>query len=149
MLTKILASDLHIYRRLYQLKWPKFLVTCGLLDHFIDRFQKFPEWEEKVQFLKLGGDEINDGTFVFINGQHVYFDTLEEAPFDILNSVMNQLDYSEEKVFIGVRDVFRPFLDNLIRVHHLERTFDLGTRCLLMYTELTPEMMEIGEKETL
>lgn len=149
MLTRILASDLQIYRRLYQLKWPKFLVTCGLLDHFIDRFKKLPEWEDKVQFLKLDKPEINDGTFVFINGQHVYFDTLEEAPFDTLQSVMNQLDYSEEKVFIGVRDVFRPFLDDLIRVHHLERTFDVGTRCLLMFVELTPKMIELGEKEAL
>ena len=142
MLTKILTSDLQIYRRLYQSKWPKFLVTCGLLDHFIDRFEKFPEWQKKVQFLKLDGSDINDGTFVFINGQHVYFDTLEEAPFDTLNSLMNELDYTQEKVFIGVRDAFRPFLDDLIRVHHLERTFDLGTRCLLMFVEMTPEIIK-------
>ena len=51
---------------------------------------------------------------------------------------MNQLDYSQEKVFVGVRDVFRPFLDDLIRVHNLERTFDLGTRCILMLFEMTP-----------
>jgi len=146
MLTKILASDLHIYRRLYQLNWPKYLVTCGLLDHFIDRFQKFPEWEDKVQFLKLEGSQINDATFVFINGQHVYFDTLEEAPFDTLNNLMKQLDYSQERVFIGVRDVFRPFLDDLIRVHHLERTFDLGTRCLLMLVEITPEIIKYTEE---
>lgn len=146
MLTKILASDLHIYRRLYQLNWPKYLVTCGLLDHFIDRFQKFPEWEDKVQFLKLEGSQINDVTFVFINGQHIYFDTLEEAPFETLNNLMKQLDYSQEKVFIGVRDVFRPFLDDLIRVHHLERTFDLGTRCLLMLAEVTPEIIKRVEE---
>jgi hypothetical protein len=143
MLTKILASDLPIYRRLYQLKWPKYLVTCGLLDHFIDRFQKFPEWEEKVQFLKLEGSEINDATFVFINEQHIYFDTLEEPPFDKLNSLMNKLDYSEEKVFIGVRDAFRPFLDDLIRIHHLERTFDLGTRCMLTIVKMTPEILRV------
>ena len=59
-------------------------MTCGLLDHFIDRFQKFPEWEDKVQFLKLEGSQINDATFVFINGQHIYFDTLEEALFATL-----------------------------------------------------------------
>lgn len=147
MLTKIIKSDLKIYRRLYQAEWPKYLVSFGLLDHFIDRFNKLPEWEEKVQFLKTKESDINDGTFVFINGPHVYFDTLETPPYSKLEKLMNKLDYSQEKVFIGVRDVFRPFIHDLIRIQYLEKTFDTGTKCMLMYHEVKLEILKDIEIE--
>jgi hypothetical protein len=112
--------------------WPLHVVSVGAIEHFIRRFKKQPEWHEKVNFFSLNESWKKTGTFVMVNtnDQHVLFDTLEPTPFKTLRKTFEVLNFDDEKVFVSFRDIFRPLVYDVIRVHNLEVTFDNGTRLI-------------------
>lgn len=136
-LEKISKQLLPQLKQIYRINWPLHAVAYVAIDHFINRFEKKPEWEGKVKFWALEGDDWQQsGTFVMVNenDQHVLFDTLEPSPYKTLHKTLQLLDYNEEKVFVCFRDILRPLVLDVIRIRNLEITFDNGTRC--MYTPL-------------
>lgn len=129
-LLKIDKPDLHHLKSLYQRDWPLHASSYAIVDHFIDRFDKQPEWEEKVKFWTLNDSWKATGTFAMVNDndQHIFFNTLEDPPYGSMSRTLELLNMEEEKVFIAFRDIFRPMIHDVIRVQNLEKTFDTGTR---------------------
>lgn len=70
------------------------------------------------------------------NDQHIMFNTLEPPHHPTLRRTLELLDYQTEKVFISFRDIFRPLVFDVMRVHNLEATFDSGTRLLYAPKEM-------------
>lgn len=101
-----------------------------LIVHFIDRFEKKPEWEDKVKFWTLSDEWKQGGSFALVNenDRHIMFNT--PWPYTSLQRILELLDYDEEKVFVSFRDIFRPTVFNVIRVQNLQVTFDSSTRCV-------------------
>lgn len=142
ILTKL---DLHHLKSLYKFKWPFHASSADLVEHFINRFDKQPKWEEKVKFWTLNDTWRETGTFAMVNenDQHIFFNTLETYPYETLKRTLELLKMEQEMVFIAFRDIFRPMIHDVIRVQNLEKTFDSATR--LMSMEEIPE--RISRKE--
>lgn len=136
-LQKIAKEDLPQLRDIFKADWPLQVVSYALIEHFIDRFEKKPEWEEKVKFLSLGDSWKKTGTFAVVNENdlNITFNTLEPAPYPILSRTLELLDYNQEMAFVSFRDVFRSVVFDVLRVHNLEATFDSGTRLIYMPRE--------------
>lgn len=129
MLLKIAKNQLPAYRAAYYTRnWPKHVLTVGLLDHYINRFKKHPEWEDKVNFYKTDSD-IDDASFVFDNGFFIYFDSLTNN-HQKLKAVIGRLNFQYEKIFHCIRDDFKDLVHEIIKEHSLEKIFDLGARAV-------------------
>lgn len=130
-LQKITKLQLVELRDLYRAEWPLHVATFSAIVHFMERFEKHPEWEEKVKFWTLNDEWKQSGTFAMVNenDNHILFNTLEPWPYSSLQRTLELLDYDEPKVFISFRDIFRQIVHNVIRVQNLEIRFDSSTRC--------------------
>lgn len=126
----ILKNSLPNLKKLYEVDKPLHAVTTLAIRHFIERFDRKPEWEEKVKFLSLNDDWRKTGTFAMVNNNdnHIFFNTLEPWPYKSLRKTLDLLNYDQPIVFIGFRDIFRPVVFDVIRVQYLEMTFDTGTK---------------------
>lgn len=138
-LIRITKESLPELRRIYKVDWPLHVVSYCAIDHFINRFENKPEWEEKVKIWTLNEDWKQTGTFAMVNenDQNILFNTLEPAPYPTLMRTLELLDYTEQKAFICFRDLFRPLVFDVMRVQNLEVTFDSGTRCMVTPQEIT------------
>lgn len=136
-LIKISKQNLLILKRIYKIDWPLHVVSYCAIDHFINRFEKQPEWEDKVKVWSLNEDWRENGTFAMVNDndQNILFNTLEPPPYSTLRRTLELLNYEGQKVFICFRDLFRPLVLDVIRVQNLEATFDSSTRCMFMPRE--------------
>lgn len=129
-LSIILKEFLPNLRKLYEIDHPLHAVTTIAIRHFIERFKKKPEWEEKVKFWSLNGDWNKTGTFAMVNtnDNHILINTLEPWPYESLRKTLYLLNYDQPMVFVGFRDIFRPVVLDAARVQNLEITFDTGTK---------------------
>jgi hypothetical protein len=66
---KISLSELKELQEIYKSDWPLHVITHNTFKNFIHRFEKFPEWKNKVIFWSLNGDWKKHGTFVMVNSQ--------------------------------------------------------------------------------
>jgi hypothetical protein len=131
-LVAIQKNDLPNLKKLYEIDNALHAVTTVAIAHFIDRFNKKPEWAKIVTFLSLNDNWRKTGTFVMINehDSHILLNTLESAPYATLHRTLQLINYVKPMVFICFRDLFRPVVLDVIRVRNLEITFDSGTRFL-------------------
>lgn len=143
-LIRIQKDQLPQLRNLYRADWPSCVTSYAVIDHFIDRFNKHPNWEGKVKFWTLSDKWKASGTFAMINenDNYIMFDTIESWPFPTLQRTLELLNYDRETAFISFREIFRPLVLDVIRVQNLEATFDSSTRLLYSPRE-TIEMDEI------
>lgn len=126
MLNKLSKNLLPIYRDLYKFNWPTYMPSYCVFQHFINRFNKHPEWEEKVKFLTLPDEDISDGTYALTYGPYIYIDSLESAPFIQLEKLLYNMDIKSDQMFVNFRDDFRPLVLDLLRIKRMEKTFDCG-----------------------
>jgi hypothetical protein len=131
MLKKLNISELKVLRELYHVNFPTSAPTIGLLDHFIDRFQNHPEWQDKVEFVALDDSCFKDGTFTMLYGQIFQFNTIAESPFTNLQKLMYSFDFNqyEDYKFWTVYEKFDEFVDELIERKKLEKAFVERTVC--------------------
>lgn len=134
-LTKIPVEDLPTLRDLYKAEHPLHVSTFSTIQLFIERFEKHPEWVEKVCFLSLNDDWRKTGTFVMTNSSRVFFNTLEMHPFNHLRQALLLMEFNDKITFVNIRDALRPLVLDIIRIHHFEIASDIGTRSFLMPRE--------------
>lgn len=136
-LVNISKKELPILKNLYEVDWPLHSVSYAAIEHFIDRFDKKPDWEKKVKFLTLNNDWQQSGTFLIVNenDQNIMFNTLEAPPHNSLRRALELLNYDQEMAFVCFRDIFRPLIFDILRVRNLETTFDSSTRCVYFPTK--------------
>lgn len=129
---RIMKSELPHLKNLFKRNWPLHASSYVLVDHFADRFENHPKWEEKVKFYTLNDSWMDTGTFAMVNesDQNIFFNTLEDSPYATLKQTLYSLNMEQEQAFIAFRDIFRPLVHDVIRVQHLEKTFDSGVRLL-------------------
>lgn len=128
-LSVILKESLPNLIKLYEANKPLHAITTVAIGHFIERFNKKPEWEKKVTFLSLNNWK-ETGTFAMVNTNEnlIFFNTFEPWPHESLRRTLNLLNYDKPVVFVCFRDVFRSVVLDVIRVQNLEITFDSGTK---------------------
>lgn len=129
-LSIILKQSLPSLKKLYEVDHPLHAITTIAIHHFIERFKKKPEWEEKVKFWSLNDNWEKTGTFAMVNtnDNHILINTLESWPYESLRKTLDLLNYDQPMVFVGFRDIFRPVVFDAVRVQNLEITFDTGTK---------------------
>lgn len=132
MFRKLIPQQLHILRDVYSQNLMTNISTQQLLTHFIERFEKYPQWVEKVHFFSPKNSNLTkDGTFVLVNEHQIQFDTLEPPPYTNLIKILSSLDFSERKMFVNVRENYRHIvLDDLTRLLNLEKIYEQGRRLM-------------------
>lgn len=130
MFRKLIPQQIAILRDVYSNNLMNNIATQQVLTHFIERFEKYPEWSEKVHFLSPKNSSLShDGTFVLVNGHHIQFDTREPPPYTNVIKILSSLDFTERKMFVNVRENHRQIvLDDLTRLLNLEKTYEQGRR---------------------
>lgn len=133
-LSVILKENLLILKKFYEIEKPLHVTTTVALNHFIERFRKRPEWSQLVTFLSYNDSWKKNGTFAMINrnDDHIFFNTLEESPYESLHRTLELINYDKPMVFICFRDLFRPVVLDVIRVQNLELTFDSGAKSMYL-----------------
>lgn len=134
---KLTIDEIKFLQNLYKVNWPKFVPTFGLLGHFIERFEKHPEWQEKVHFLTVNADSLESGTFLMNYCNYVVmFNSLEAAPYANLEKLLNVLDFTEEKQLWAMEVHHGQVVEKLVKSQNLEKLFDEGSKCTLhVYTQ--------------
>ncbi len=69
------------------------------------------------------------------NGHTYYFDSLEHQPYDRVKKLLLNIDYSKEVVFRGVRDQFKPTVNEVLWLKNLEITDQTGTTVYFLTKE--------------
>lgn len=132
---KLTIKELTFLRELYAKNVPKYVPVVGLLDHFIDRFEKHPEWMDKIDFFTIDESTLRSGTFLMhyamIDTTCISFNSLEAAPYRNLEHLLNSLSYSKEKFykFWTVSEEFRILIENLSRAKNFEKLEDNRSEC--------------------
>lgn len=146
MLRKLVPNQLKVLRDFYAENLPSSVPSHQLLTHFIQRFEKVPKWQEKVHFLAPKNSNLTkDGTFMFVDGEKVHFDTMEEPPHLETVKMLSNFDFGERKIFFGIRNSHRQIiLDDLMRILNLEKIFDHGVRfvALSKFEKLKVELFQ-------
>jgi len=127
-LTTLSKNLLPVYRDLFKHHWPKYMPSYCVFNHFINRFDKHPEWTEKVKFLTLKDDDISDGVYALTCGPYILIDSLEMSPYPKLEKLIYNLDLADNQMFVNFRDDFRPLIMDLLRMRGMEKTFDRGSK---------------------
>lgn len=151
MLFKLSKNLLPIYRDAFKRNLPKSTVSVGLLDYYIDRFNKHPEWENKVHFYgaKDSKNQIDEQANFVVTlgsfGQFIYFDSLADTPDKILLPILNELDYKDDKVFVAIQDEFRNLMHAVIDAHSLEKVYDSRAKIITItnYEALKPKFEQL------
>lgn len=134
-LKKIQIEHLIELKGLYKIDWPLHITTCSTIQNFLDRFRRYPEWIKRVSFFSINEEWKQFGTFVMINENRIFFNTLESFPFKNLRKTLLLFNFEEKLQLVNIRDALRPVVADLIRIHHLEVISDIGTKCFLMSKE--------------
>lgn len=141
---KLSASDLLKFKDFYKVNWPLHIATYSTLDIFARRFEKHPEWAERVNFYGVQGEPEHFKTVIMIHsGDKVFFDTLEAFPYDNVRRALLVVDLGHKFTFINVRDCFRPLLLDVIRVRRLEICHENGSRNY-MFPYKSSRELEVG-----
>lgn len=131
-LVVIESGDLPELKQLYDVQKPLHATTTVLIDHFIKRFNKKPEWTKIVKFFSLNYDWKTTGSFVMINDRddQIMFNTLEPAPFPSLHKIFELLHF--DKPFeLFADEIFETLLFDVIRKHDLEIVFNRKMKATL------------------
>lgn len=128
-LKKIPIERLPELRDSYKVDYPLHISTISTIQLFIDRFAKYPQWIDRVSFWSLNDDWHTCGAFIMTHDYRIYFNTLEDFPFDNLRKALIKIDLKDDiTTFVNIRDELRPLLIDVIRVHHCEIISDFGSR---------------------
>jgi hypothetical protein len=147
-LVRVSSSRLGSFLELYKgSTWPLRAPTAALILNHINRVKKFPEFEQKTEFLSLSDEPEVDGTIIVKNGSKVYFDTLEAAPFPRLERAVNLMNFESETAFVSIRDSYRPILFNLMGTKKLEKTWGSNTRCFFRSAKFALSLPEFPPPE--
>lgn len=133
-LKKLKIENLRNLKELFSINYPKHLNTTSIIQVFIERIEKYPQWIERVEFLVNDDDSWRtSGIFILvIDGSKIYFDSLEDAPYKELQSVLMSFKINETATFINISDRLRGLLLKIIRIKHLKIIHDIGTIAYLM-----------------
>lgn len=132
MFKKLIFDELKFLQNLYAVDWPKYVPTFGLLGQFIERFEKHPEWQNKVNFLTINDNSLNQGTFLMIYCNYIVcFNSLEPAPFANLEKLLNSIDFTEEKKFWSIEIHHGEVVEKVMKSKNLEKLFDERSKCTL------------------
>jgi hypothetical protein len=132
---KISVDQLPQLRDLYKRNWPLHIATHSTISLFHNRFLDHPQWIDRVEFLSFENAWKSTGTFVMIQDNRVFFNTLEEFPFEMLRRLLFGIELDDETAFINIRDLLRPIIYDTLRVHYFEVVSDMGTKSFLMPKE--------------
>lgn len=143
-LKKLEIKNLRNLKELYEINYPKHLNTTSTIQVFIERFERFPQYSERVEFFVNDDDSWkSNGVFILIiDGIKIYFDSLEDAPYSTLKSALMSLKMNETATFINISDRLRVLLLDIIRIRHLKIIHDIGTTAFLMQKEFLMELKE-------
>lgn len=134
-------EDLKILKHKFNDDYPLHISTISTLETFIERFQKYPEWAQKVKFFSLQDDWNICGSFIMvIGGKRVYFNTLEDFPQPKLKLALITMDFEDKITFINIRDGLRHLLLDCLRYQHFEIVSDIGTRSILFTKEFLKQI---------
>lgn len=129
---ELTIEEIKFLQDLYKVDWPKFVPTFALLSHFIERFEKHPEWREKVHFSTINEDSLKCGTFLMIYCNYiVHFNSLEGVPHTNLEKLLNELDFSEEKKFCAMDVNHVHIVEKMVKSQNLEKLLDESSKCTL------------------
>lgn len=132
MFKKLTINEIKFLKDLYKVDWPKFVPTFGLLAQFIERFEKHPEWQDKVHFSTVNNDSLKCGTFLMTYCKHIVcFNSLEASPYSNLEKLIKELDFSEEKKLWAIEECHVEVVEKIIKSQNLEKTFDESSKCTL------------------
>lgn len=147
MFQKLSIKELKYLQYFYKVNWPKYLPTFGLLTHFIERLEKQPDWQDKVQFLTTNVNSLRDnGTFLMLYCNYiVFFNSTEESPYTNLAKLLDKLDFFEEKQFWSVEVHHGGLVENLIKSKQLEKLFDETSKCT--HHTFSQEELALGFEE--
>lgn len=134
-LKKLTSDQTGHLRDIYKINYPLHVSTCSTIELFIQRLQKQPEYNEKVCFLSLNDDWTTNGTFVMTDENRIFCNTLESFPFVSLRKILLSIELEDEITFVNLRDVLRPVIFDILRIHNFEIISDVGSRCFLMRKE--------------
>jgi hypothetical protein len=135
-LVKITSSELKELKERFKIDWPLHVITYNTLENFIERFAKFPEWEEKVTFWSLNGDQ-SFASFVMINAHtdSIFFNTLESEPYTEVKSILQLIEYTDKMVFLNVRSIFQQLVKDVMKKLKMQLTYEGVFNCFLMPKE--------------
>lgn len=138
-MNKLLAIEealLPDLKKLYDVHKPLHVATSVAIEHYIKRFEKKPEWTKLVKFFSLNDNWKQTGTFVMVNGHddHILFNTLEPAPYNSLNTILDLVPY-DRSMLLRFRNVFSPVVLDIIRRHNLEITSSVSYKNFYYYLE--------------
>ncbi|KAJ6639532.1 hypothetical protein Bhyg_12278 [Pseudolycoriella hygida] len=137
MCKKLTIQEIVFLRDLYKVDWPKFVPTFVLLSHFIERFDKNHEWQEKVHFLTVNIGSLKNGTFLMIYCNYIVcLNSLEAAPYENLQILLNQLDFSEEKKFWAIEAHHADVVLKIQKSKNLEIVYDESSKCTFYQFDL-------------
>lgn len=135
MLIPIPETDLPELKESYKVNWPLHITTTSTIQLFIDRLANYPEWKTKAQFLSYGKDWKSTGTFIMINENRIFFNTLESFPFSAALKALINVKFEDEMIFVNIRDSLRSVIFDVVRIQHLEVVSDIGTKCFRLAKE--------------
>ncbi len=140
---KLTIPEIKFLKNLYKVNWPKYVPTFALLEHFIERFAKHPEWQEKVKFLTINESSLQGGTFLMIYCNYIVsFNSLEAEPYTNLEKLLNDLDFSEEKKFWAMELHHVEVVEKIVKLQNLEKTFDETSKCT--FHALNQDVITLG-----
>lgn len=129
---KLTIDEIKFLKNLYKVNWPKYVPTFALLEHFIERFEKHNEWQEKVTFSTINEDSLKNGTFLMVYCDYIMnFNSLEADPYENLEKLINDVDFTEEKKIWAMESHHAEVVEKIVKIQNLEKTFDDSSRCTL------------------
>lgn len=134
-LVQITIPELKELQEIYKVDWPLHIITHNTIKSFVHRFEKSPEWKAFVTFWSLNGDWKKNGTFVMVNKQMIFFNTLESAPHDEIKEVLMKLQYDKNMMFINTREIFKSLVYDVIEKLQLKILFDKACTCFFIPKE--------------
>lgn len=102
--------------------------------------EKFPEYKQNLELYTLNEDWQKDGLFLMRNDRTYYFDSLEPQPYERVKKLLLDIDYSKEVVFRGVRDQFKPMVNEVLWLKNLEITDQTGTTVYFLTKEFVMQL---------
>ncbi|KAG5671155.1 hypothetical protein PVAND_001368 [Polypedilum vanderplanki] len=126
-LTRISLQNLQALKQMYSADRVKNVVTINAITNILDRIEKTPELEERVEFLSLNDSWKQNGTLLIKNDSRIYFNSLENSPYESVKNALDEIKIKDEITFVSISDKFRPILKDFLWYNGLETTFEQGT----------------------
>ncbi|KAG5671157.1 hypothetical protein PVAND_001370 [Polypedilum vanderplanki] len=126
-LTRISLQNLQALKQMYSADRVKNVVTINAITNILDRIEKTPELEERVEFLSLNDSWKQNGTLLIKNDSRIYFNSLENSPYESVKNALDEIKVKDEITFVSISDKFRPILKDFLWYNGLETTFEQGT----------------------